>query len=240
MARARPDLGLGGEGVAFVLDRRADRRRRDDAADLLPTAADGDRRRDAVRLMTTIGLRRFDATRPGDRHGDVDGQAPDVQGERLLIVQLELADGRPDGEPVLVFDRMGAGRGDMVLVTNDGLVLAGNDRADTPGPLECDGTSRPMTDHGERLPDIRDVDAAVRSVLAELLGAGRNRARASRRSQRQTLFAGRLFSLRAGGDVVERTRDCCRSRRERWSRPLARDLLKRRGDRASVRRRGRR
>ena len=45
---------------------------------------------------------------------------PTFQGERLLVVQLETGDGRPDGEPVLVFDRLGAGRGDQVLCTNDG------------------------------------------------------------------------------------------------------------------------
>ena len=45
------------------------------------------------------------------------------QGERLLVVQLEAADGKPDGEPVLAFDRLGAGRGARVLVTNDGLAL---------------------------------------------------------------------------------------------------------------------
>lgn len=48
---------------------------------------------------------------------------PSLQGERLLIVQLETADGRPDGEPVLVFDRLGAGRGHRVLCTNDGRVM---------------------------------------------------------------------------------------------------------------------
>ena len=45
---------------------------------------------------------------------------PTFQGERLLVVQLEGPTGGPDGEPVLVFDRLGAGRGDAVLVTNDG------------------------------------------------------------------------------------------------------------------------
>jgi ethanolamine utilization protein EutN len=48
---------------------------------------------------------------------------PSFQGERLLVVQLESIDGRGDGEPVLVFDRMGAGRGDQVLVTSDGALL---------------------------------------------------------------------------------------------------------------------
>ncbi|HEV3122588.1 MAG TPA: EutN/CcmL family microcompartment protein [Isosphaeraceae bacterium] len=45
---------------------------------------------------------------------------PTLQGERMLVVQLETAGGKPDGEPVLAFDRLGAGRGDRVIVSNDG------------------------------------------------------------------------------------------------------------------------
>ena len=37
---------------------------------------------------------------------------PTFQNERLLVVQLETSAGRPDGEPILAFDRLGAGRGD--------------------------------------------------------------------------------------------------------------------------------
>lgn len=48
---------------------------------------------------------------------------PTFEGERLLIVQLETTSGGPDGEPVLAFDRLGAGRGDRVLLTNDGAAL---------------------------------------------------------------------------------------------------------------------
>jgi ethanolamine utilization protein EutN len=48
---------------------------------------------------------------------------PTFQGERMLVVQLETAAGGRDGEPVLAFDRLGARRGDVVLVTNDGLAL---------------------------------------------------------------------------------------------------------------------
>ena len=55
------------------------------------------------------------------------------QGERLLIVQLVGVDGRPDGEPVLAFDRMGAGRGDEVLLTNDGMTLQEQLGRSTPG-----------------------------------------------------------------------------------------------------------
>jgi ethanolamine utilization protein EutN len=48
---------------------------------------------------------------------------PTFQGERMLVVQLQSAAGQPDGEPVLAFDRLGARRGDVVVVTNDGLAL---------------------------------------------------------------------------------------------------------------------
>ena len=54
-------------------------------------------------------------------------------GEKMLVVQLETRDGKPDGEPVLVFDRLGAGRGDRVLVTNDGQALQEQLGKTTPG-----------------------------------------------------------------------------------------------------------
>jgi ethanolamine utilization protein EutN len=58
---------------------------------------------------------------------------PTFQSERLLVVQLETVDGRPDGEPVLAFDRLGAGRGDTVLLTNDGAILQQMVGKNTPG-----------------------------------------------------------------------------------------------------------
>lgn len=58
---------------------------------------------------------------------------PSFQGERLLIVQLEGSAGQDDGEPVLAFDRFGAGRGDRVLVTNDGKALQDLIGSETPG-----------------------------------------------------------------------------------------------------------
>ena len=58
---------------------------------------------------------------------------PTFRGERLLIVQLEGVGGRDDGEPVIAFDRLGAGRGDRVLVTNDGAALQSMLGRDTPG-----------------------------------------------------------------------------------------------------------
>ena len=58
---------------------------------------------------------------------------PPVEKERMLVVQLETATGHPDGEPVLAFDRLGAGRGDTVLVTNDGRELQEKLGKTTPG-----------------------------------------------------------------------------------------------------------
>jgi ethanolamine utilization protein EutN len=58
---------------------------------------------------------------------------PTFQGERILVVQLEGTAGTPDGEPVLAFDRLGAGRGDLVLLTNDGQALQEQIGRDTPG-----------------------------------------------------------------------------------------------------------
>lgn len=55
------------------------------------------------------------------------------QGERLLVLSLLAADGRPDGEPILAFDRLGARRGDEVIVTNDGRALQDLLGRDTPG-----------------------------------------------------------------------------------------------------------
>ncbi|MBY0524811.1 MAG: EutN/CcmL family microcompartment protein [Gemmataceae bacterium] len=45
---------------------------------------------------------------------------PSLNGWRLLIVQLLTADGKPDGEPVLAIDSLGAGEDGVVIVSNDG------------------------------------------------------------------------------------------------------------------------
>ncbi|MDG3004517.1 EutN/CcmL family microcompartment protein [Paludisphaera mucosa] len=58
---------------------------------------------------------------------------PSFEKERLLVVQLEGVDGRPDGEPVLAFDRLGAGKGDRVVLTSDGALLRELLGRDTPG-----------------------------------------------------------------------------------------------------------
>ena len=46
---------------------------------------------------------------------------PTLTGWKLLLVQPWQPDGKtPDGEPLLVVDSTGAGRGDTVLITSDG------------------------------------------------------------------------------------------------------------------------
>jgi ethanolamine utilization protein EutN len=42
-------------------------------------------------------------------------------GWRLLIVQLLASDGKPDGEPLLAMDNLGAALGQRVVLSNDGL-----------------------------------------------------------------------------------------------------------------------
>jgi ethanolamine utilization protein EutN len=46
-----------------------------------------------------------------------------LKGWRLLIVQMLLADGREDGEPLLAIDHLGAGVGSLVIATNDGAAV---------------------------------------------------------------------------------------------------------------------
>lgn len=58
---------------------------------------------------------------------------PTLAGERLLVVRFEGADGRLEGEPVLAFDRLGAGRGDRVLLTSDGKLIQDQVGPSTPG-----------------------------------------------------------------------------------------------------------
>jgi ethanolamine utilization protein EutN len=44
-----------------------------------------------------------------------------MHGWRLLVVQLWAAGGKPDGEPILAIDTLGAAVGQRVVVSNDGL-----------------------------------------------------------------------------------------------------------------------
>lgn len=45
---------------------------------------------------------------------------PSFHGWKLLVIQMLGADDKPDGEPILAIDRLGAGSGDRVIVCNDG------------------------------------------------------------------------------------------------------------------------
>jgi ethanolamine utilization protein EutN len=58
--------------------------------------------------------------------GRVMGQAvstikhPSFHGWRLLLVQMLTPDNRPDGEPLLAVDSLGAGVAQLVILSNDG------------------------------------------------------------------------------------------------------------------------
>ena len=43
-----------------------------------------------------------------------------MKGWKLLIVQPIDMDGRPDGDPLLAIDSLGAGHGSEVVISNDG------------------------------------------------------------------------------------------------------------------------
>ena len=43
-----------------------------------------------------------------------------MQGWRLLVVQALGPDNKPDGEPLLAIDSLGAGHGERVIISNDG------------------------------------------------------------------------------------------------------------------------
>jgi ethanolamine utilization protein EutN len=46
---------------------------------------------------------------------------PTLRGQKLLVVQPLLADGRTaDGDPQIAVDAVGAGKGELVMITSDG------------------------------------------------------------------------------------------------------------------------
>ncbi|NOX53411.1 MAG: EutN/CcmL family microcompartment protein [Planctomycetes bacterium] len=45
---------------------------------------------------------------------------PTLAGWRLLVAQPTTADGRDDGDPIVVLDNLGCGRGDLAMITSDG------------------------------------------------------------------------------------------------------------------------
>ncbi|MCC6126328.1 MAG: EutN/CcmL family microcompartment protein [Pirellulales bacterium] len=47
---------------------------------------------------------------------------PSMEGAKLLLVKCLHADGQTvEGDPILVIDNLGAGRGETVMVTSDGI-----------------------------------------------------------------------------------------------------------------------
>lgn len=55
-----------------------------------------------------------------------------LEGWRLLVIQPTLVDGcSPDGDPILAVDRLGAGRGETVIVCGDGRVACELLQSDT-------------------------------------------------------------------------------------------------------------
>ena len=78
----------------------------------------------------------------------------------MLVVQLETATGRPDGEPILAFDRLGAGRGDSGAGHQRRPRASGEAGSDDTGPLERDRASR--------RPRVKNEDRAMR--IAEVIG----------------------------------------------------------------------
>jgi ethanolamine utilization protein EutN len=47
---------------------------------------------------------------------------PSMEGFKLLLVMALQADGRSvEGDPILVVDTLGAGRGEIVMITSDGI-----------------------------------------------------------------------------------------------------------------------
>lgn len=56
---------------------------------------------------------------------------PSLNGQRLLIVQPVGVDQKPDGEPLIVIDHLGAARGARVILTSDSELargMVGNER----------------------------------------------------------------------------------------------------------------
>lgn len=43
-----------------------------------------------------------------------------MRSTKMMIVQPELIDGTPDGDPLIAIDGVGAGRGERVMITSDG------------------------------------------------------------------------------------------------------------------------
>ena len=92
-----------------------------------------------------------------------------------MLVKALQADGRTtEGDPILVIDSVGAGIGETVIITSDGIGARVGWQRKLAGPLVCVGDLRRMT-----APSF-DIDQIVREVLAELADAERGEGREER------------------------------------------------------------
>ena len=55
-------------------------------------------------------------------HATATVKHPSLTGWRLLLVQPLTTDDKPDGEPLLAIDKLGAGAGDRVVLVSDGSI----------------------------------------------------------------------------------------------------------------------
>ena len=89
---------------------------------------------------------------------------PSMEGWKLLLVMALQADGRTiEGDPILVVDSLGAGKGELVMITSDGI---GARRA-APQPE----LARPLVRVGNlrRMNELSvNIERVVREVLAEM------------------------------------------------------------------------
>jgi ethanolamine utilization protein EutN len=53
-------------------------------------------------------------------HGVATVKHPSLSGWRMLLVQPLTSEGKEDGEPLLAIDKLGAGTGSRVILSNDG------------------------------------------------------------------------------------------------------------------------
>ncbi len=128
-------LGTRRRRILFVLDRRPDRRRRNHAADVHPRTPLLDDRRfedfgeiafvfHCKAATTACGFARGPKMFLGRVMGNATATVkhPSMEGWKLLLVMALQADGRTiEGDPILVVDSIGAGRGETVVITSDGI-----------------------------------------------------------------------------------------------------------------------
>src|SRR5262249_10874154 len=125
----RRGAGFGRRRVSEFLHRHADRRGRDDSADVHASATFNNRQQHANPVMRNLPSP-ADGSGAGSEgsvmqiarvvgHATSTVKHPTLNGWRVLVVQMLTADEKADGEPVLVIDSLGAPHGGKVIVTTD-------------------------------------------------------------------------------------------------------------------------